>query len=505
MKINPNDPKWTAYVLGELDADERVAIDELLAGSSEARALVEELRIAATMLKDELDSQPAAALNASQRAAIHAAADRNVHRRRGPRVVAWAASFAAAALIVFAVLTPSSMPPRLATQPKSAETSSIAADSAASAESPRAKVFTLPSQATNARGQRIGTAKDASGAVLPGAEVTTTDAETRQSAVNPTLQVGQLAERVEVQPIAALRGAAAPAGDRLDRTARNIVKTETYDQVSDNPFIRVTQDPLATFSIDVDTGSYVNVRRFINQSQLPPKDAVRIEQMINFFSYDYPQSTGTGPIGAQMEVASAPWNPEHRLVRVGIKGKELDLNRVVAKDVKIQLEFNPAQVSAYRLIGYENRLARNEPFKKDLSVVAEMNAGRTVTALFEIVPAGVGTGVAGQQMLTLNIAYTDPDGSESKRLEVPLMDSGKSFASASSDFRFAASVAAFGMILRDSPYKGTASLSDVLDIAQSSKGPDLDGSREEFIRLVSRARSLAEINPLPAGSPARDR
>ena len=113
----------------------------------------------------------------------------------------------------------------------------------------------------------------------------------------------------------------------LDRTFRPSFNTEAYDRITDNPFIRVSQDPLATFSIDVDTASYANVRRFISQNQLPPKDAVRIEEMINYFSYDYPQPTGPHPILAQMEVASAPWSPQHRLVRIGIKGKDLDLSR----------------------------------------------------------------------------------------------------------------------------------------------------------------------------------
>src|SRR5439155_4111359 len=180
----------------------------------------------------------------------------------------------------------------------------------------------------------------------------------------------------------------------------------------------------------------------------------------------------------------------------------------IAKDVKIQIEFNPAQVNAYRLIGYENRVLRNEDFNNDLKDAGDMGAGHTVTALFEVVPTGVDVAVPGvdplkyqtpqarvrpsstRETLTLKIRYKDPEGSQSKLLEVPLVDSGKSFASASTDYRFAASVAAFGMILRDSPYKGSASLSAVLDMAEGSKGQDRSGYREEFIGLVNRARSL---------------
>jgi Ca-activated chloride channel homolog len=484
----------------------------------------------------------------------------------------------------------------------------------------------------------------------------------------------------------------APAPALADRRSRPSFNTEAYDRITDNPFIRVSQDPLATFSIDVDTASYANVRRFINQNQQPPKDAVRIEEMINYFTYDYPQPTGPHPILAQMEVASAPWSPQHRLVRIGIKGKDLNLNRrpssnlvflidvsgsmqppeklpllktamkmmvenltendrvsivvyagasgtvlpptrgdrkdvilraldnleaggstngalgiqlayslaaenyiprgtnrvilatdgdfnvgvtnqgdlirlieekakggvflsvlgfglgnlkdstlekladsgngnyayidtlnearkvlveqmggtlvTIAKDVKIQIEFNPAQVNAYRLIGYENRVLRNEDFNNDLKDAGDMGAGHTVTALFEVVPAGVDIAVPGvdplkyqtppatvrssstRETLTLKIRYKDPEGSESKLLEVPLVDSGKSFVSATTDFRFAASVAAFGMILRDSPYKGNASIGTVLDMAEGSRGQDRNGYRGEFIGLVNRARSL---------------
>ena len=486
---------------------------------------------------------------------------------------------------------------------------------------------------------------------------------------------------------------AAPPPAPVDRTFRPSFNTEAYDRITDNPFIRVSQDPLATFSTDVDTASYANVRRFISQNQLPPKDAVRIEEMINYFSYDYPQPTGPHPILAQMEVASAPWSPQHRLVRIGIKGKDLNLSRrpssnlvflidvsgsmqppeklpllknamkmlvqnlsendrvsmvvyagasgmvlpptsgdrkqvilraldnleaggstngasgiqlaynlaaanyirggtnrvilatdgdfnvgvtnqgdlirlieekaksgvflsvlgfglgnlkdstlekladsgngnyayidtlnearkvlveqmggtlvTIAKDVKIQIEFNPTQVNAYRLIGYENRVLRNEDFNNDLKDAGDMGAGHTVTALFEVVPAGADIAVPGidplkyqtppaavrssstRETLTLKIRYKDPEGSQSKLMEVPLVDSGKSFASASTDYRFAASVAAFGMILRDSPYKGSASISAVLDMAEGSKGQDRNGYREEFIGLVNRARSLA--------------
>lgn len=469
-------------------------------------------------------------------------------------------------------------------------------------------------------------------------------------------------------------------------------RNDAYATIIDNPFRRVSDEPLSTFSSDVDTASYSNIRRFMNQGQLPPRNAVRIEEMLNYFPYDYAPPSGKDPIGAQMEIASAPWNPAHRLVRIGIKARDIDarrrpasnlvflldvsgsmgpaerlplikrglkmmveeltdndrvsivvyagssgvalqptsgsrkdvINRVidsleaggstngsggiqlayqlatanfikggvnrvilatdgdfnvgvvnqndlvrliqdrartgvflsvlgvgtdnlqdstmekladsgnghyayidslneahkvlveemsgtlvtVAKDVKLQVEFNPAFVEAYRLIGYEDRVLANADFNNDRKDAGDMGAGHTVTALYEIVPRG-GTfdGPSVDQLkyqspaaapvprngsnetLTLKIRYKDPDGTESKLMSLPLVDREAQFSKASADFRFAASVAEFGMILRSSPYRGNASVSAVLENAQESKGPDRGGYRQEFIGLVQRARS----------------
>src|SRR5262245_12416793 len=471
---------------------------------------------------------------------------------------------------------------------------------------------------------------------------------------------------------------------------------EAYDRISDNPFLPVAQNPLSTFAIDVDTASYSNVRRYLNQYQLPPRDAVRIEEMINYFSYDYPQPLGNDPVGALLESASAPWNPQHRLVRVGIKARDIDnrrrppsnlvflldisgsmqpqerlpmlkeairmlveqltandrvsvvtyagttglalrptrgdqkntilrlidslraggntnggsgiqlaydqamanfipngVNRVilatdgdfnvgitdrnallqliedkakrgvflsvlgvgvgnykdatlemladkghgnyayldtlnearkvlveqmsgtlvtVAKDVKVQVEFNPAVVDAYRLIGYENRALRNEDFNNDLKDGGDMGAGHTVTVLYEVVPRGVpinaagGPGVdplkyrqpepeapprnASNETLTVKIRYKEPNGNSSKLLSFPMVDREQTFAKSTVDFRFAAAVAAFGMILRESPYRETATMDSVLSIAEDSLGSDRNGYRREFLQLIVRARQI---------------
>ncbi|MHC4401178.1 MAG: vWA domain-containing protein [Planctomycetota bacterium] len=471
---------------------------------------------------------------------------------------------------------------------------------------------------------------------------------------------------------------------------------DQYDRLVENPFRTVKDHRLSTFSIDVDTASYANVRRFLLQDgQLPPPDAVRIEELINYFDYDYEGPEGDVPFAAHVEVAGCPWKPEHRLVRVGLKGKEIPseqrpecnlvflldvsgsmdspdklpllkrgmkllagqlrendrvaivvyasaeglalpstpgsdrrrivaaldslqaggttaggagielayrvarqnfiaggVNRVllctdgdfnvgttstaalermveeratsgvflsvlgfgrgnlndammenisnkgngnyayvdgitearkvlveqmggtlvtIAKDVKIQIEFNPAQAAAYRLIGYENRILAAEDFNDDKKDAGEIGAGHTVTALYEVVPTGVEADVPSvdplkyqsatrpsddesvrQELLTLKLRYKAPDAGKSKRLEFSVVDAGNSFGQASPDLQFVAAVASFGMLLRNSEHKGTATYDAVLEIATAAKGPDAHGYRAELLEMVRRAKTLAE-------------
>ncbi len=493
---------------------------------------------------------------------------------------------------------------------------------------------------------------------------------------------------------------------------------DQYARIHDNPFLPVsaanTDHRLSTFSIDVDTASYANVRQFLTQSgMLPPPDAVRIEELINYFDYDYTPPTGDVPFAANVEVAGCPWAPEHRLVRVGIKGREIErtqrplsnlvflidvsgsmnepnklpllvegmkqltrelgendrvaivvyasseglalestlgtdqskilaaldqlraggstaggagiqlayqvaqknfikgaVNRVIlctdgdfnvgvtspaelermaetnaketgvfltvlgfgrgnlndammehvadkgngnyhyidtqreakkvlveemtgtlvtiAKDVKIQVEFNPAQVAGYRLIGYENRVLAAEDFNDDKKDAGEIGAGHTVTALYEIVPAGEPVASASvdelkyapqaatteekvaeqkengepaaddkdnpasDELLTLKIRYKAPDGDVSTKLEFPINDAGQTFAQATDDFKFASAVASFGMLLRNSEHKGNATYAAAAEIAEAaSKTHDPHGYRQEFVDLVKRAQELS--------------
>jgi Ca-activated chloride channel family protein len=490
----------------------------------------------------------------------------------------------------------------------------------------------------------------------------------------------------------------------LIRRQQERSNTEAYAPVEDNPFLGVTQNPLSTFSIDVDTASYSNVRRFLQSGQLPPPAAVRIEELLNYFRYSYAGPEGDVPFAVHTEVAECPWQPEHRLLRVALAGREIPAearpnsnlvflidvsgsmqdenklplvkaglrmlvnqlreadrvamvvyagssglvldsttgdqketilaaidrldaggstngaagiqqaydvaaahlikegtNRVIlatdgdfnvgvtsqgeltdlieqqaksgvfltvlgfgmgnykdatleqladkgngnyayvdgqreaqkvlveqlsgtlvtiAKDVKLQLEFNPVEVQAYRLIGYENRLLAKEDFQDDTKDAGEIGAGHTVTALYELVPAGqeaqVERPVAGLefqtvaapteaaktsgQLLALKLRYKLPNKDVSEpELKFGVTDAKQSFGQASQDFQFAAAVAGFGMLLRHSPYAGTASFASMHEIAGSAVGGDAEGYRRELVELIAAARKLtAEPTPAPA-------
>ena len=472
--------------------------------------------------------------------------------------------------------------------------------------------------------------------------------------------------------------------------------TEGYDRIIENPFVSTSNTPLSTFSIDVDAASYSNVRRFLNAKQLPPAGAVRIEEMINYFHYDYPQPTGDVPFTVNTEMDECPWNKDHKLVLIGLQGKKVPVdhlpasnlvflidvsgsmmdenklplvqesmkllvdqlrqgdkvsivvyagaaglvlrptdgsekdeikdaidalkaggstaggagiklayktakenfvkngnNRVIlctdgdfnvgissddelermieeerksgvfltvlgygmgnyqdskmqkladkgngnhayidglneakkvlvsefggtlftiAKDVKLQIEFNPTKVQGYRLIGYENRMLNKEDFNDDKKDAGELGSGHTVTALYEVIPVGVkdtfikkvddlkyqqqNTGVTkasgNGEIMNIKLRYKKPDGDESKLIEHPVMDIKAGSIATTENFRFAAAVAEFGLLLRNSEFKSKASFANVLELANSADEFDEEGYRSEFIRLAGRAKNLVK-------------
>jgi Ca-activated chloride channel homolog len=470
------------------------------------------------------------------------------------------------------------------------------------------------------------------------------------------------------------------------------LNTEAYDHLDENPFRRVAADPLSTFSIDVDTASYANARRFLTSGQLPPAGAVRIEELINYFRFEYPNTNGDTPFSVTTELTQCPWNPRHHLVLIGLQGRELPevelpprnlvflldvsgsmmppdklplvrtamrmladqltardrvaivvyagseglvlpstpadrkariyeaidgleaggstnggagirlayriardnfirggVNRVVlatdgdfnvgvtsqdelvrlieeqrasgvflsvlgvgtgnlkdstmekladkgngnysyldslhearkvlvreaggtlvtiAKDVKIQVEFNPKAAAGYRLIGYENRILRHEDFNDDKKDAGEIGAGHSVTALYEVVPAGVDVpsakvdplkyqtpaqpsgAASSDELMTVKLRYKAPDGDESRLVSATVRNRPEPMRA---NIAFASAVAEFGMLLRGSQHAPAASYGAAIDRARRFKRDDPDGTRAEFVKLAELAMSLGRM------------
>lgn len=466
---------------------------------------------------------------------------------------------------------------------------------------------------------------------------------------------------------------------------------EIYKKNTENDFMNVKASPLSTMSVDVDRASYSNVRRFLNEGQLPPVDAVRVEEMINYFDYSYPQPTGKDPISINTELVACPWNNDHKLLRIGIQAKKINTdnlppsnlvflidvsgsmesqdrlplliagmkllvnnlrakdrvaivtyagnaglvlpstrgnqkqtildaldklhaggstaggagiklaykvarenfidggnNRVllatdgdfnvgvssdneletmiveerksgvfltclgfgtgnykdakmemladkgngnydyidniqeaqktlvsefggtlftIAKDVKAQIEFNPGKVQGYRLVGYENRLLNAEDFKDDKKDAGDMGSGHVVTILYELIPTGIdskymrgtndlkyqqpaATQHHTRELATVKFRYKQPDEHTSQEITHTIADNTIRTTDASDNTRFAASVAMLGMLLTDSQYKGTATYTDLIAMAEQSKSYDKEGYKAEFIRLAKAANAL---------------
>jgi Ca-activated chloride channel homolog len=498
--------------------------------------------------------------------------------------------------------------------------------------------------------------------------------------------------------MAAPSSRASYGGNQTFQRYNNNFNTEGYAAVNENGYKDVRHNPLSTFSIDVDNASYSNIRRFVNMGQMPPADAVRIEEMINYFKYDYPEPDGEHPFSVYTEMAACPWNNRHYLLHVGLRGKSIDKtslppsnlvflldvsgsmddpnklpllksafsmlvnelrsqdrvaivvyagaaglvlestpgnrkevimraienlhaggstaggaglklayaeaernfvkggnNRIIlatdgdfnvgessnggmerlveenrekgvfitvlgfgmgnykddkmeiiadkgngnyayidnlqearrvlvrefggtlftiAKDVKFQIEFNPAKIESYRLIGYENRLLNDEDFNDDKKDAGEMGSGHNVTALYELVPTGsdenrpridplkyqasgvVEDRASGNEYLTIKLRYKQPDGITSRLLEKPVKGGVKEIMYSSENLRFAAAVTEFGMLLRNSEFRGNTSWDSAIKLAASSRGEDEEGYRAELIRLI---KTVSDMGGNPNG------
>jgi len=501
----------------------------------------------------------------------------------------------------------------------------------------------------------------------------------KERAVNSSLMAGNIA----MSPPVAM----------MDTMAMSREERDKFEHFKDNPIKQVATDPVSTFSLDVDTGSYALVRQFIQQGRLPAADAVRTEELINYFSYDYPKATAEHPFAIETEISSAPWQPEHYLLRIGVQAQDIQakdmppanlvflvdvsgsmdeanklplvisslqmltqqlrpqdrvslvvyagrtevvleptnnkadilaalgrlqaggstagasaldlaykmarkayikegINRIllatdgdfnvgvtsteqikdmvkreretgvtlstlgfgqgnfndammeqianvgngnysyidsltearkvlidelsstfntVAKDVKVQIEFNPDWVSEYRLIGYENRQLQREDFNNDKVDAGDVGAGKSVTAIYEITPKSASASVdalryqttpeaaktkskpVSSELAFLKIRYKKPNADKSILITQPIIapKTVNAFDKASENQRFASAVAGFGQLLRQSTQMGHLSYQQVLQIAQQAKTKDNTGAKGEFIQLVKNAQALA--------------
>lgn len=723
--LGVDDPRLTAFALGELEGEEARLMAQEIEKDPELKKQVEEIREAAGVVREVLKRETDAAphLSVEQREQIFA---KTLDRKStGVRWFSWAGlAFAGCLALVFVgyMATPNfqrfqgSAPPKMASLPPPPESQgpvSSQAETVSRAQKPQ-------NLATQPSGQLIAGAPqapaemalDAEGeALLEEADSSLMDQSIASAPPPPSAKMAapMSPSAVRMGGLSRAREAkrdayGAPAKMKAEsRAALDVAhNTEAYAPIVENEFKTVKDQPLSTVSVDVDTASYANVRRLLVAGQLPQPDAVRIEEMVNYFKYELPQPRDGRPFSVTTEISQAPWTSQHQLLRIALKGREMSasarpasnlvflvdvsgsmedptklplarralkllvdqmrakdkiaivvyasstglvlpptsgenktrilealdrlqaggstngegglrqayqvaeenfikggINRVIlatdgdfnvgvsseggmqrlieekaksgvflsvlgfgmgnykdsmmqtlaqkgngvaayidsirearrvlveqaggtlntiAKDVKLQLEFNPAQVQAYRLIGYESRMLAAEDFNDDKKDAGEIGEGHTVTAIYEIVPAGVvspvtspkvdalkyqagpaastdtspgssaGSSPGSPELLTVKLRFKKPDGDVSDKIEVPVQKSTKSFSEASRDHRFAASVAGFGMILRGSQHHGDWSLTQVLQTASATASGD--EYRQEFVELVKRAQSL---------------
>lgn len=260
----------------------------------------------------------------------------------------------------------------------------------------------------------------------------------------------------------------------------------------DSPFRAAAELPASTFGLNVDDASYRHVlQTIIDESRLPEPSSVRIEELINHFTYDYAPPVGgeTEALTVRADVVQCPWAAGHVLLRVAVQARPgegrawADPPEIVARDARVRVVFNPAAVASWRLIGFDGPLSGPDAGPGGL-----IAAGRSLTVLYELAPAGAAPAAS---ICTVRAEYRLPG--EARLRQLALSAAGGAagrFEDASADFRFAATVAGFGMILRNSPYKGTCTAAGMLDAAAASLGDDRTGRRSEFIGVLREACNL---------------
>ena len=745
MKINSEDPRLTAYALGELNQKEVEEFEKILVENPELKLEIERINDTIDSIKKEFDNLPKEELSDEQKESL---LSRNKIINTSPttfsKISRWTGiSAAAACFIGMGIIGFDSL--------KNNTKQESLTDSAdeRSSEMPPQSLGKIDEQKTALKDTNIQRLSLESEAILENdseAKENKNRSFNRSLAKKQSIAVPQPAASIAANSInidngglgaveakqkveSGLRYSSnASSAKRLGRSARQEklnfeyseeiqlgaddfseielskqaeTNNEQYGAYYDTPFVSPLQAPLSTFAIDVDTASYSNVRRYLGRrNQLPPQDAVRVEEMINYFDYAYRFTGDKHPFSVHLETASSPWKAGNRIVRIGLKAKELSANKrppsnliflidcsgsmgnkdklpllkescialvenlteddrigivtyaggagieldpvhgdqkeeiikvinglrsggstngeggiriaydlakknfikdgtnriiiatdgdfnvgisdrsqliklvkdradkdniyltalgfgegnikdhnleqianngngeyyyidsfkegkrvlvdkmnstlvTIAKDVKIQVDFNPRKVGSYRLIGYANRKMKAEDFRNDEKDAGEIGAGHTITALYEITPPGVGNQnevkskyrkldnekienkysnlIESDELLTVFLRYKNPEDKiedSANEFIVPLTDSGKAWEESSDDFRFASSVAGFGMLLRNSKYAGDINCELILELASEGIGKDKNGLRKEFIELVNKAKAI---------------
>jgi hypothetical protein len=272
-----------------------------------------------------------------------------------------------------------------------------------------------------------------------------------------------------------------------------------YAFTGERPFVSAISKPRSSVPLVVNSLSYPDLRRSINAGLLPPVESVRVEGLINHFAYEYPSPIAGESFSLNLDVVTCPWEPKHRLVRIGLKGHEAI---AVRADSGIDVEFNPRRVASYRLIGYDRQKTEAQVSREEKVGSHSIPAGYTLTTLYEVVPLKRVDTAARTQIPSIAGAPSEPlltamlqlktrgNDAAAGLIQRTVNDAGFDFAAAPTDLKFAAAVAEFGMILRESEYKGNGSLQQVLEWAQQGKGADVNGRRADFIELVRKAQAL---------------
>ncbi|HEX8076251.1 MAG TPA: von Willebrand factor type A domain-containing protein, partial [Chthoniobacterales bacterium] len=340
MKVNLDDPNLTAFALGELSADDHAKMAEAIADSPEAQNYVAETQQFARLLRAEYegDRQMPTDVTPASRARPSDAARMEAQRRSSARYQ-WGSL--AAAVAIFTVIA------AVALSTLRRETSLVPERKRAAAKQP-AEETTIEMEAPPPPPPVLALKRPTPGS--PGEVEQFGSAERSAPGKPPALASNSYSAGASrpKQMRSFKAGALEPEAQPPSRY-RDDFNTATYDHVDENPFLPATTNPLSTFSIDVDTASYSNVRRFINSGSLPPKDAVRIEEMVNYFTYDYREPEAEKPFSIALDATSCPWEPSHRLLRIGLKGREVANEKRPASNLVFLLDVSGSMMPAERL------------------------------------------------------------------------------------------------------------------------------------------------------------